>query len=73
MRWFFAALLILSIGGAASAAPQTLTGRVLDVQGAPVAGAEVTAWFRLYGADLHLSRLERAGRSRPRTAASPSN
>ena len=58
MRGFLAALLIASIVGAASAAPQTLTGRVLDAQGAPVVGAEVVVYFDVFQADPNLPRLQ---------------
>jgi protocatechuate 3,4-dioxygenase beta subunit len=59
MRCFCAALLVVLIASAASAAPQTLAGRVLDAQGAPVAGAEVTAYFKFNVPEPHQMRLQR--------------
>jgi protocatechuate 3,4-dioxygenase beta subunit len=57
MRWFHTALLIAFISAAASAATWPLAGRVLDTQGAPIAGAEVTAYFQKYdSAGEHLER-----------------
>lgn len=57
MRWVHAVLLASVLSSAALAA-QTLSGRVLDAQRAPVAGAEVTAYYGLSPSDPTLPKLQ---------------